>query len=142
MDLFDRILELSREGYCCAQVLMTLLLESLGEENKALIKSLDGLSTGVGYSGGTCGCMPGGACVLSYFTGREEGSPAILPDHKEMMQEFTKWFSEVVTEEYGGTDCRVITQGNPDLHGDECMQIMMNVHEKCMEMLIEKGYVS
>ena len=32
MDLTDRILELSRYGYFCSQILASLLLETIGEQ--------------------------------------------------------------------------------------------------------------
>ena len=37
MDLFDRIMELSRCGYFCGQILAILLLETLGEENPGFV---------------------------------------------------------------------------------------------------------
>ena len=62
MDLFDRILELSRYGYFCSQILAILMLETTGEENPGLVRAMGGLNGGVGFSGGCCGCMTGGAC--------------------------------------------------------------------------------
>ena len=63
MDLFDRVMELSRYGYFCSQIMGILMLEMTGEENPGLIKALGGLNGGVGYSQGCCGCMTGGTCV-------------------------------------------------------------------------------
>ena len=59
MDLFDRVMELSRYGYFCGQILAKLLLETIGEENTGLVKARGGLNGGVGFSGGCCGCMSG-----------------------------------------------------------------------------------
>ena len=70
MDLFDRIMELSRCGYFCSQILAILMLDTLGEENHGLVKAMEGLNGGVGFSGGCCGCMTGGACIISYVTGK------------------------------------------------------------------------
>ena len=72
MDLFERVMELSRYGYFCSQILAILMLETVGEENPGLVKALGGLNGGVGFSQGCCGCMTGGACVISYFTGKGE----------------------------------------------------------------------
>ena len=55
MDLFDRVMELSRYGYFCGQILAKLLLETIGEENPGLVKAMGGLNGGVGFSGGCCG---------------------------------------------------------------------------------------
>ena len=38
MDLEERIMELSRYGYACGQILGILLLDTIGEENPALIR--------------------------------------------------------------------------------------------------------
>ena len=73
MDLMDRIMELTEQGYCCAQILAILLLDTIGEEDPGYVRAMDGLLYGVGYSYGCCGCMTGGAAVLSYLTGRPYG---------------------------------------------------------------------
>ena len=61
MDLFDRVMELSRYGYFCGQILAILMLETVGEENPGLVKAMGGLNGGVGFSQNCCGCMTGGA---------------------------------------------------------------------------------
>ena len=38
MDLEERILELSRCGYACGQILAKLLLETIDEENPTLVR--------------------------------------------------------------------------------------------------------
>ena len=53
MDLFDRILELSRCGYFCGQILAILMLDTVGEENPGLVKAMGGLNGGVGFSQGS-----------------------------------------------------------------------------------------
>lgn len=141
MDLLDRVLELSRYGYFCSQILMILALESQGEENPGLVKALGGLNGGVGFSGGCCGCMTGGACLLAYFTGKGEDTVLELPEHKSAMGEFTRWFEEEMTAEYGGIDCRDITRGNPAKRVEYCPQIIAATFEKCMEILSEKGLI-
>ena len=40
MDLFDRILALSQEGFFCAQIMMLIALESEGRENPDLIRAM------------------------------------------------------------------------------------------------------
>lgn len=60
MDLFDRVLALSRYGYFCSQILAILALETVGEDDPGLVKAMGGLNGGVGFSGGCCGCLSGG----------------------------------------------------------------------------------
>ena len=43
MDLFDRVMELSRYGYFCSQILTILMLEAAGEENPKLVQAMGGL---------------------------------------------------------------------------------------------------
>ena len=139
MDLFDRIMELSRYGYFCSQILAILTLETTGEENPGLVKAMGGLNGGVGFSQGLCGCMTGGACVISYFTGKGEDTGYEDPQHKPALGEFTAWFEEEMTGEYGGIDCRDITKGNPAKRVEYCPQIIRATFEKCMEILQNRG---
>ena len=141
MDLFDRILELSRYGYFCYQILAILMLETRGEENPGLVRAMGGLNGGVGFSGGCCGCMTGGACVISYFTGKGEDTGMDDPAHKSAMGEFTRWFNEEMLIQYGGTECNDITRGNPAKRVEYCPQIIAATYEKCMEILSEKGLI-
>ena len=93
MDLFDRVLELSRYGYFCGQILAKLMLETIGEENPGLVKAMGGLNGGVGYSQNCCGCMTAGACVISYFTGKGEDTGRDDVHNKPALAEFTQWFA-------------------------------------------------
>lgn len=139
MDLFDQIIELGRYGYSCGQILALLMEKVTGEENPALVKALGGLDGGVGYSKGCCGCMTGGACVISYFTGKGEDTGMDDPEHKPALGEFTQWFEDEITADYGGIDCRDITRGNPAKRVEYCPQIIAATYEKCMEILSERG---
>jgi hypothetical protein len=116
-----------------------LMLEMTGEENPGLVKALGGLNGGVGYSQGCCGCMTGGVCVLSYFTGKGEDTESEDANHKPAMAEFTHWFEEEMTAEYGGIDCRDITKGNPANRVEYCPQIIAASFEKCVEILQNRG---
>ncbi len=138
MDLFDRVLELSRYGYFCSQILAILMLEMTGEENPGLVKAFGGLDGGVGYSQGCCGCMTGGSCLISYFTGKGEDTGFEDPAHKSALGEFTKWFEEEMTAAYGGIDCRDITGGSPAKRVEICPQIIASTFEKCVEILEER----
>jgi len=139
MDLFDRILELSRCGYFCGQILAILALETVGEENPGWVKAMGGLTGGVGYSQGCCGCLSGGACVLSYFTGKDGDTAVEHPAHRSLLGEYTRWFEEEMTADYGGIDCRDITRGDPAKQVEICPQILAASYEKCMELLSDRG---
>ena len=139
MDLFERVMELSRCGYFCGQILAILLLDTIGEENTGLVKAMGGLNGGVGFSQGCCGCMTGGACLISYFTDKGGDTEMDDPQHKPALGEFTRWFEDEITADYGGIECRDITRGNPARRVECCPQIIAATYEKCMEILDEHG---
>lgn len=141
MDLMERILDLSNCGYFCSQILAILLLETVGAENKELVRALGGLNGGVGYSKGCCGCMTGGCCVISYFTGKGEDTYPESEYHKSALGEFTEWFRDEMLAEYGGTDCEDITKGNPARRLEICPQIIADTYMNCMEILQEKDLI-
>ena len=139
MDLIDRIMELSRYGYFCSQILAILMLEAVGEENPKLVQAMAGLNGGIGFSGDVCGCMAGGCCILSYFTGKPDADSYDSPHHKSAQGEFVQWFTDEMELEYQSIDCRDITKGNPAKRVQYCPQIIAQTFEKCMEILEERG---
>ncbi len=86
------ILPLVREGYCCSQLLMHLLLQGAGQENPQLLRAMHGLCFGMGGTEGPCGLLSGGACILGCFAGRgavdENAHPSLAP----MVHEYQQWF--------------------------------------------------
>ena len=64
MELLERVVELSLEGYCCSQVMALLLLELLGEEDDGFVRAMGGLINGGGFSGGAIM----GAGLMIYVT--------------------------------------------------------------------------
>ncbi len=138
MDLFDRIIELGRYGYSCGQILALLMQDVTGEEHPDLIRALGGLDGGVGYSKGCCGCMTGGACMISLFTGKRGNFESERPEHKPALGEFTEWFRDEITADYGGIDCEDIIGTNPAKRVECCPQIMAASFEKIMEILQER----
>ena len=139
MDLFDHIMELSRYGYFCSQILAILGLELAGEQNPKLVQAMGGLDGGVGYSRNNCGCMTGGACMLSYFTGKPDDLEVESLNHKPALAEFTQWFQDEMTADYGGINCEDIVGTNPAKRVEYCPQIIAACYTRCMEILEEKG---
>lgn len=139
MDLFDRMLELSSQGFFCAQILLILALESEGKEDPDLIRAMSGLNGGMGFSGHVCGALSGGCCMLGYFCGRGEAEEAEEPNAARMIQELVKWFEETVGETYGGTECRDILEGDPMNKMQRCPEVVEGVFTKCLELLQENG---
>ena len=94
MDLTERIFELAQSGYFCGQILAKLLLETIGKENTGLVKAMGGLNGGAGFSSGLCGCMTGGCCLISYFTGK--GGDTSFDVFHFLLNIFSAFFSLVI----------------------------------------------
>lgn len=138
MDVMDRMLELARQGYFCAQILLELALEMEGKASPELVRAMGGLNGGVGDSGGLCGAYTGGVCLLSYFAGKGEEDELPHPELQTMEDEFEQWFGQY-SAEYGGRDCRLILQGDQRNKIQRCPIIVRDVFEKCMELLERHG---
>lgn len=147
MDLTDRIMELYQNGYQCSQILAILILETIGEDNPEVVRALGGLSVGVGFSGGTCGCMTGGCCMLSYFTAKADDLSYDSPYHRSTQVAFTKWFTEMIEENYDtehfySINCDDIVHGSAARKIQYCPQLIAQSYEKCIELLEEKGLLT
>ena len=141
MDLFDRILALSQEGFFCAQIMMLIALESEGRENPDLIRAMGGLTGSMGFSGGVCGCLTGGACILSYFLGKGEADELEDPDVHAAVGEFVTWFQERAVQEYGGSNCQDITHNLPAKRLEHCPALMGEALETCFDILAKRGVI-
>lgn len=133
MDAFDRIMELSREGLYCAQIMVQLALDAEGKENPELIEAVRGLCGGFAWSGGPCGALSGGACLLSLL-----GRGLDLSEREELVAEFHRWFAGR-TAQFGGEDCNDITGGDRGNMFSVCPGVIIDSYEKCVELLAERG---
>ena len=138
MDLMERMLELSRQGYYCAQIMLILALESEGKENPDLVRAMGGLNGGLGNCGGVCGCLTGGACFLSYYAGKGEEDEVPHEDLDAMIRAYIDWFRDY-TAEYGGMDCRQILEGDSRNKIQRCPMLIEGSLEACMSLLEEHG---
>jgi hypothetical protein len=135
MNLFERMLELSRQGFACAQVMMQLVLDAEDKQNPDLIRSLGALNNGLRDNALICGAFLGGACVISYYAG--QGEPDEMPDsaYDELTQELFQWFVEHVAAPRGGMTCPEM------LHNDDanklvvCPDAVERTFNKAVELL-------
>lgn len=139
MDLFDRMLELSSQGFYCAQILMILALESEGKEDPDLIRAVSGLNGGLGFTGHVCGALTGGCCLLGYFLGKGEVEEIENPEAADMIRQLVEWFEERIGGQYAGCSCQDILEGNPVNKMQRCPEVVEGVFRKCMEILQEHG---
>ena len=138
MDVFDRMLELAREGYDCAQIMLTLALDMDGKSDPDLVRAMGGLSLGVAGGGDICGALSGGACLLAYFAGRGAPGEQPPPNLGEMYASLREWFSEY-TAGYGGGSCSCILAGDERNRVMRCPLVVQAVFEKCCGLLEMNG---
>lgn len=85
--------------------------------------------------------MSGGACLISYITGKGGENESELRGHVSALCHFTHWFAEEMKERYGGTDCGEILGGDQRRKMERCPEIMALSFEKCIEILSGKGLI-
>lgn len=99
-----------RQGYCCSQLLLLLLLQARGEENPALVRAMQGLCVGIGHADGPCGLLTGGACALGLLAGKGADGEEAHPLLEALLNEYALWFRERTTG-FGGSSCDTVAAG-------------------------------
>ena len=118
MDEFEELLALRQQGFFCSQILLIKGLEMMGKENPDLVRAMQGLAGGLGFSGEICGALSGGASLLGLYAGKgtpqEESDPLL----EFMILDLVDWFKSEYSELYGGIRCVEILSG--DHHNQGC----------------------
>ena len=135
IELYLRMLEMSKQGFECAQILMMLALESEGKEDGDLLRAVGGLNNGLADKSGPCGALLGCCCVISYFAGKGDADELEDPALRDMISEFTNWFKEEYGKLYGGHICAEILNEDPGNKLARCPEIVKASFLKAMEIL-------
>ena len=134
--LEERIGDLLRERYNCAQIMMILSLELRGRENPELVQCMYGLNSGL-HSMHVCGTLTGGCCLLASYGDaqrRKDVSRAFLPA-KEIVKAYVHWFEK----QFGSLICMDLIGGDRYKIREFCPGLIKDNFEKCMEILDESG---
>ncbi|MHC1743190.1 MAG: DVU_1555 family C-GCAxxG-C-C protein [Syntrophobacteraceae bacterium] len=139
-DEMIRMIQLGQQGFHCSQILLILGLESQGKSNPDLVRAMNALAGGLGFSGDLCGALTGGACLLGLCAGR--GVPEEEEDERlnAMIQELVEWFGQEYGEKFGGIQCRPILDDNPANRTTRCPSMVLGVYEKVKTLLLENGF--
>ena len=138
-ELFDYILEQHQKGYCCAQILAMAVLDAAGQDEPGLVSAVSGLCGGVAWTGeGTCACLTGGACVLSYFTGSNAEREADKENFQPALWDYMDWFAEKMDGQLGCMDILNRDMGN---RLETCPDIIAECYEKIMEILEARNLI-
>jgi hypothetical protein len=140
MDELDRMRELKRQGFFCSQILLIMGMELQGKENPDLVRAMNALAGGIGFTGETCGALTGGACLLGLYAGK--GTPEQEEDLRLLLMadELVCWFKDEVGAKYGGIRCQNVLDGDDKNMGVRCPQIVMSTFEKVKALLVENGF--
>ncbi|MBG0789885.1 MAG: C_GCAxxG_C_C family protein [Desulfovibrionaceae bacterium] len=135
-----RMMELAGKGYCCSQIMVLLALDEMGRENPDMARAAAGLCIGLGDCSGPCGVYTGAALVLGLHAGK--GTDMEQTDDKLplMLEELRDWFV-AATEQYGGTTCGAILDGEcgqPDKA--RCGGLVADASAQVREILVANGF--
>ncbi|MDP6178461.1 MAG: C-GCAxxG-C-C family protein, partial [Desulfatiglandales bacterium] len=106
----QKAIELAREGFCYSQILVALSLAHQRKTNRDLIRAMEGLKGGLGFSDKICGSLTGAVCLLGLYAWRGSFSEKPDPRLDLMVLELIERFEEKIGEKYGGIDCDQITE--------------------------------
>jgi hypothetical protein len=140
MSDMDRMLELRKQGFYCSQILMIMALDLQGRDNPALVRSMEALAGGLGFTGETCGTLTAAAAVLGLYAGRGREAEDDDPTLVFMIEDLVKWFKEGYGQEYGGIACREILATDPNSQLTRCPGMIAGTFQKIKELLVENGF--
>lgn len=130
------ILSLRQSGLCCSQIVVKLLLNDLGRENRDLVRSMAALCFG-SYTGGVCGILTGAACALSLCLGTNPDREQQDPQLPLLLGELSDWFTIQAERSYGGIRCTDILAASPDKRA--CTLLLISTLEKLRSMAATVG---
>lgn len=139
-DAFGRVLALGAAGYCCTQIMVTLLLDAQGREAPDVVRAAGGLCRGFGLAEGSCGILLGGCMALGLCLAK--GSDGDVPHEAAelMVTEFAEWFRER-TAASGGISCGAIlgetAGGRPDF--GRCHGLLLESQGRVFDILAAYG---
>jgi C_GCAxxG_C_C family probable redox protein len=140
MNDLDKITQLKAQGFYCSQILMLMGMELQGISNPDLVRSMQSLAGGVGFSGNLCGALTGGACLFGLYAGK--GKPEEPEDERLnlMLLELVNWFEANTGKQYNGTNCDQILDGKQSNIPLRCPGIIQAVWQKSKDILVDYGF--
>ena len=140
MDDANKLMALRKQGFYCSQMIMLQGLEQLGISDPALIRAMQGLAGGLGFSGELCGALTGGAALLGLYAGKGVPQQEEDPRLNLMVKNLVNWFISEYSSQFGGIRCRDILAGNDQNKTTRCPLLVNSVLQKANELLLENGF--
>lgn len=129
-----RILQLGSQGFCCSQILISLALEDMGEENVPLVRAMAGLCEGYALNN-LCGVANGAACVLALYLAKGSAEEQSDERFALLLSQFMEWFKASSTT-WGGITCEDILNSSGQ-NKEVCGDIMLRSRNKLLELFAE-----
>ncbi len=140
MSDLDRMRELRQQGFLCSQILMIMALEMQGKDNPELVRAMNGLVGGIGFTGDVCGALTGGACLLGLYAGKAADGDEENIRLTFMIQDLVKWFDQEYGSKYGGNRCDQLTGDDARYQAERCPILVSTTWQKVKELLVENGF--
>jgi C_GCAxxG_C_C family probable redox protein len=140
MEDLDQLMTYRKQGFYCSQILVLQGLEMTGKDNPDLVRAMQGLAGGLGFTGELCGALTGGAALLGLYAGK--GTPEQQEDPRLlfMIEDLVKWFKTEYGEPFGGIRCEEILGGASQNQVQRCPVMIAGVLQKAKDLLVENGF--
>ncbi len=138
-EMFEMI-QLASQGFHCSQIILILGLKAQGKDNPDLIRAMNPLAGGLGFSGDICGALTGATCLIGLYAGKggidENEDNRLHP----MVNELVEWFRGSYSQKYNGIHCCEILEDNPENQRVRCPEIVKDTYDKALDILTENGF--
>ncbi len=140
MDDLEYMKELKSQGFVCSQILLKMGLELQGKENRDLMRAIQGLAGGLGYTGDVCGSLSAGTCLLGLYAGKGLPEDEDDPRLYFMIGDLVKWFKQEYGQGNGAIHCDDIVNNQGQKSLMHCPEILAATFQKAKELLVENGF--
>jgi C_GCAxxG_C_C family probable redox protein len=140
MEVYLRMKALKDQGFFCSQILILLGLEEQGRENADLVRAVQSLAGGIGFTGGVCGALTGGSCLLGLYAGKGKPEEEDDPRLRFMLEDLVGWFKQEIGQRYDGIECDQILAGEAGKMNLRCAEIVAGTWQRAKELLVENGF--
>ena len=110
MDKAALAIEKHRQGYNCAQAVLSVFAEEIGFDEETAYKLMEGLGGGVGGLREVCGAFSAAAAVIGFY--KSNGS--MDGKSKQATYKTVRDAAELFKEKYDSVICREILAAHPE----------------------------
>ncbi len=140
MDDLEIMMEMKSQGFVCSQIILKMGLDLQGKENPDLIRAVQSLAGGLGYTGDVCGALTAGTCLLGLYAGKGNSAEEDDPRLVFMVEDLVKWFDHKYAHPHGGNHCVDLVNNQARQMTALCPQIIASTYQKVKELLVENSF--